>query len=55
LTPKTETEIEYIANRKTILILPPNLTSEQALRSLAIIQRDLEDEIKEQKEKEKTH
>lgn len=50
LTPKTETEIEYIANRKTILILPPNLTSEQALRSIDIIRQDLEDEIKEKKE-----
>ena len=51
LVPKTETEIEYIANRKTILILPPNLTPQQALRSIDIIRQDLEDEVKEQENK----
>ena len=52
LNPQKSPEIGYIANRKTILLLPPNLTPEQALRSIDIIRQDLEDEIKENKEKE---
>jgi hypothetical protein len=45
------TKMEFIANRKTILILPSNMTPEQALHSLEIIKMDLEDEVKEKQQK----
>ena len=43
--------MEFIANRRTILILPKNMTPEQALHSIDIIRKDLEDEVKEKQEK----
>jgi hypothetical protein len=47
----TVTKMEFIANRRTILILPKNMTPEQALHSIDIIRKDLEDEVKEKQEK----
>ena len=47
------TQMEFIANRKTILLLPSNMTIEQALHSLEVIKIDLEDELKEKQEKQK--
>ena len=41
----TATQMEFIANRKTILLLPKNMTVEQALRSIEVIKIDLEDEL----------
>jgi len=40
----TTKELEYIANRKTILLLPKGLSAEDALKSIDIIRQDLENE-----------
>ncbi len=45
-----ERELEYIANRKTILLLPKGLSAEDALKSIDIIRQDLQHE-KEENEK----